>query len=116
MVNLKFLEVTGVYVLDRYCVGGWAVVGMIDSIGTESALLGATVDPLIVGVTEILVAEGNEASSIEPLAPEPETADTFRCCGPIKVPSKGEVTCCIIPAVLDVFGFVNFETFLVPSP
>jgi len=91
MENLKSLEVTGVYVLERYWVGGWDVVGIIDSIGTESALL-AVADPLIVD-DAILVAAGDEPSSTELLVPEPETVELFRCCGPIKVPSNGEVTC-----------------------
>ncbi len=91
------------------------MVGIIDSIGTESALFVAVAVPLIVDVATFLVAAGDEESSTELPAPEPETVELFRCCGPIKVPSNGEVTCCMSP-VLGAFNFVNFEGFFVPSP
>jgi hypothetical protein len=42
--NLKSLDVSGVYVRDRYWVGGLAVAGIIDSKGTDKAGLRDTVD------------------------------------------------------------------------
>lgn len=69
------------------------VDGIIDSRGTESGLSVVVTDPVIVAVAvAVLAAEGDEAPCTEPLVPEPGAEDTFRCGGPINVPSKGEVT------------------------
>ncbi len=39
MLNLKSGAVNGVYVLERYCVGGLAIAGIMDSSGTEGMFL-----------------------------------------------------------------------------
>jgi hypothetical protein len=44
IVNRKSRAVIGVYVLDRYSVGGFAVAGIMDSKGTERGLGGPAVE------------------------------------------------------------------------
>jgi hypothetical protein len=60
--NLKSREVRGVYVRERYCVGGLAIAGMIDSKGTDAASLRDTVGKILVLLVLCPALEDDEAS------------------------------------------------------
>jgi len=62
IVNLKSFDVSGVYILERYWVGGWAVAGIIDSKGTERDFFTATPAfvPIVTDEAEGLVPERDE--------------------------------------------------------
>jgi hypothetical protein len=87
----------------------------MDSRGTERALPIVAADEGLNVADGTVVLKGEIVSCTVLLAPDADVVETFFGCGPIKEPSRGdvngEVTCCMIPAVL---GF-DFVTFFVPS-
>lgn len=58
MENRNSFAVSGVYVLDRYCVGGFAMAGIIDSKGTDRDLLPRTVTIPVDPVLELRLEVG----------------------------------------------------------
>jgi hypothetical protein len=106
--NRKSRDVRGVYVLERYCVGGFDVAGMIDSKGTDAgfrrAIVGAVNTPCV-PFCLAAAAAADEFSCAEFGACLSPTSVGFRGCWFMNEPNKGDVNggvACNIDAVLDL--------------